>query len=193
MTPQQLLLKRLFDLLLALLLLLPVLVFTLLLLIMSAIDTKSNGIFVQKRIGQYGKTFSMLKLRTLKPGKHVLGQLDTSASAYGKWLRRYKLDELPQLWHVITGAMSFVGPRPDVAGFADTLEGEDRIILSVKPGITGPATLKYKDEESLLAMHSDPELYNRTVIWPDKVKINKKYVKNWSFYLDLTFIIKSII
>lgn len=193
MTQQQLLLKRLFDLLLALLLFIPVVIITLPLLLLSALDTKSNGLFMQERIGQYGKTFRMLKLRTLKPGQHVLGQLDASASAYGKWLRRHKLDELPQLWHVLTGAMSFVGPRPDVAGFADMLEGDDRIILTIKPGITGPATLKYKEEEYLLAMQPDAELYNRTVIWPDKVEINKKYANNWSFYLDLKLIIKSII
>ncbi|MGF1555869.1 sugar transferase [Paucihalobacter sp.] len=193
MTQQQLLLKRFFDLLLALLLFIPVVILTLPLLLLSALDTKSNGLFMQERIGQYGKTFQMLKLRTLKPGQHVLGQLDASASAYGKWLRRHKLDELPQLWHVLTGAMSFVGPRPDVAGYADMLEGDDRIILTIKPGITGPATLKYKEEECLLAMQPDAELYNRTVIWPDKVEINKKYANNWSFYLDLKLIIKSII
>lgn len=193
MTQQQLWFKRLFDLLLALLLFIPVVILTLLLFLLCTLDTKSNGLFVQERVGQFGKIFNMFKLRTLKPGKHVLGQLDADASAYGRWLRRYKLDELPQLWHVLTGDMSFVGPRPDVVGFADVLEGEDRIILTVKPGITGPATLKYKNEEWLLSRQAEPEVYNRTVIWPDKVEINKKYVKNWSFYLDLTYIIKSII
>lgn len=193
MTQQQLWFKRLFDLLLALLLFIPVVILTLLLFLLCTLDTKSNGLFVQERVGQFGKIFNMFKLRTLKPGKHVLGQLDANASAYGRWLRRYKLDELPQLWHVLTGDMSFVGPRPDVVGFADVLEGEDRIILTVKPGITGPATLKYKNEEWLLSRQAEPEVYNRTVIWPDKVEINKKYVKNWSFYLDLTYIIKSII
>lgn len=193
MTQQQLWLKRLFDLLLALLLFIPVVILTLLLFLLCTLDTKSNGLFVQERVGQFGKIFNMFKLKTLKPGKHVLGQLDADASAYGRWLRRYKLDELPQLWHVLTGDMSFVGPRPDVVGFADVLEGEDRIILTVKPGITGPATLKYKNEEWLLSRQAEPEVYNRTVIWPDKVEINKKYVKNWSFYLDLTYIIKSII
>lgn len=193
MTQQQLWFKRLFDFLLALLLFIPVVILTLLLFLLCTLDTKSNGLFVQERVGQFGKIFNMYKLRTLKPGKHVLGQLDANASAYGRWLRRYKLDELPQLWHVLTGDMSFVGPRPDIVGFADVLEGEDRIILTVKPGITGPATLKYKNEEWLLSRQTEPEVYNRTVIWPDKVEINKKYIKNWSFYLDLTYIIKSII
>ena len=89
--------------------------------------------------------------------------------------------------------MSLVGPRPDIIGFADELKGEDRIILKIKPGITGPATIKYRDEESILANQHNPEIYNRTIIWVDKVEINKKYVQNWSFYLDLNFILKSIV
>jgi len=105
---------------------------------------------------------------------------------------RYKLDELPQLVNVLLGDMSYVGPRPDIKGFADELEGEDRIILGIRPGVTGPATIKYKNEEELLALQDDPETYNRTIIWRDKVKINKKYIENWSFYLDLKYIIKSI-
>jgi lipopolysaccharide/colanic/teichoic acid biosynthesis glycosyltransferase len=89
--------------------------------------------------------------------------------------------------------MSFVGPRPDIQGFADVLEGDDHIILKVKPGITGPATLKYKDEEVLLSQQSDPETYNRTIIWVDKVEINKKYVLNWRFSLDLKYILQSLV
>jgi lipopolysaccharide/colanic/teichoic acid biosynthesis glycosyltransferase len=130
-------------------------------------------------------------LRTLKEEQHHLGQLERSATQLGKFLRRTKLDELPQIFNVLKGDMSFVGPRPDLQGFADDLEGDDRKILIVKPGITGPATLKYKDEERVLERQKDPEHYNRTIIWVDKVKINKKYVENYSFYLDLKFIIKS--
>ena len=89
--------------------------------------------------------------------------------------------------------MSFVGPRPDLPGFADELQGEDRVILKVKPGLTGPASLKYKDEASLLERHAHPEAYNRQVIWRDKVNINKEYLNNWSFCLDLKLILKSII
>lgn len=193
MTQKQLWLKRIFDVVLALFLIIPITLIALPLIIISALDTKSNGFFIQQRVGQHGRLFNMFKIRTLNSGKHVMGQLDASASNYGKWLRHYKLDELPQFWHVLTGTMSFVGPRPDVIGFADELEGEDQLILTIKPGITGPATLKYKNEELLLSQQLDPEHYNRTVIWRDKVEINKKYVKNWSFYLDLTYIIKSII
>ena len=89
--------------------------------------------------------------------------------------------------------MSFVGPRPDIQGFADELSDDDRIVLLVKPGVTGEATLKYKDEEKVLERQKDPEHYNRTIIWVDKVKINKNYVMNYSFYLDLKLIFKSIL
>ncbi len=191
-TSQQLLVKRVFDLLLALFLL-PILIIPIVLLvIMASIDTRDNGVFSQVRIGQFGKPFKIYKIRTLKKGVHRLGHLETSATSLGKFLRNYKLDELPQLFNVLKGDMSFVGPRPDLAGFADVLEGEDRLILKVKPGITGPATLKYKDEELILAKQLNPETYNRTVIWKDKVDINKKYVKNWSFSLDLIFLLKSL-
>lgn len=160
---------------------------------LAAIDVGGFGWFQQRRVGQHGRIFNMYKLRTLKVGPHELGHLDADASGYGRFLRQSKLDELPQLFNVLFGHMSFVGPRPDVEGFADVLEGEDRMILKVKPGVTGPATLKYRDEEDLLSEQSDPETYNRTIIWVDKVEINKKYVLNWSFYLDLKYIIHSII
>ena len=150
------------------------------------------GIFTQKRVGKNARLFNIYKVRTLKNEPHRLGHLDKSATKFGKWLRKYKLDELPQLFNVLKGDMSFVGPRPDVEGFADELEGEDRIILNIRPGVTGPATIKYRDEEEILALQDDPEKYNRTIIWKDKVEINKKYIENWSFYLDLKFIIKSI-
>ena len=191
MTATQVVVKRCFDFTFALLLL-PILGVPLIVLIgMCSIDTKKWGVFSQKRVGQHGRLFSIYKLRTLKDGLHRLGHLEKSATPLGKYLRRTKLDELPQLYNVLIGDMSFVGPRPDLQGFADELKGDDRIILSVKPGITGPATLKYRDEERVLERQNDPEHYNRTIIWVDKVKINKKYVENYSFYLDLLLILKS--
>ncbi|MCD2259786.1 sugar transferase [Psychroserpens luteolus] len=190
---KQLLAKRIFDLILSIFLF-PILIIPIILLVlMSTLDTRQYGIFSQWRVGQHGRLFKIYKLRTLKQEKHELGHLDKSATRLGKILRHTKLDELPQLFNVLKGDMSFVGPRPDIQGFADELTGDDRIILMVKPGITGPATLKYKDEEDILSQQLDPETYNRTIIWVDKVEINKKYVQNWSFYLDLTFIIKSIL
>ncbi len=190
---KQLIAKRIFDVLLSVILVPLAFIPILVLVLISTIDTKSFGIFTQRRVGQHGKLFQIFKLRTLRNETHNLGHLDKSATQFGKFLRRTKLDELPQLFNVLIGDMSFVGPRPDVQGFADELTGDDRIVLRVKPGITGPATLKYKDEEILLSQQSDPETYNRTIIWVDKVEINKKYVQNWSFCLDLSFISKSII
>ncbi|WP_299129971.1 sugar transferase [uncultured Winogradskyella sp.] len=190
-TKTQLRVKRLFDFTLAILLLPVLLLPIIILVIIASIDTKQYGVFSQYRVGQHGKLFKIYKIRTLREGVHKLGHLEKSATASGKFLRKRKLDELPQLFNVLIGEMSFVGPRPDVQGFADKLEGDDRIILKVKPGITGEATLKYKNEERVLERQKDPEHYNRTIIWVDKVKINKNYVKNYSFYLDLTLIIKS--
>ena len=192
-TKTQLTVKRTFDVVLVSVLLPLFIIPILVLIVIATIATNKFGVFSQLRVGQYGKLFKIYKIRTLKEGVHKLGALDQSASPIGKFLRRTKLDELPQLFNVLKGDMSFVGPRPDLQGFADTLKGEDRIILRVKPGITCEATLKYKDEERILERQNDPEHYNRTIIWVDKVKINKKYVQNYSFYLDLGFILKSIV
>ncbi|MEM5564605.1 sugar transferase [Psychroserpens sp. AS72] len=192
-TKKQLFGKRIFDLLLSLILLPFCIVPLIFLILLATIDTKEFGVFSQLRVGQNGKYFKIYKLRTLKQENHVLGHLNKSATRLGRFFRNSKIDELPQLYNVLIGDMSFVGPRPDVQGFADALIGDDRIILKVKPGITGPATLKYKNEEDILSQQIDPENYNRTIIWADKVEINKKYVQNWSFYLDLNFITKSIL
>ena len=189
---QQLVIKRIFDVCFSVVLL-PVLIIPVFLLVLiSTIDLGQFGIFSQPRIGQQGTRFNIYKIRTLKAGHHQMGHLDKSATAVGQFLRRTKLNELPQLINVLKGDMSFVGPRPDVEGFADQLQGDDRIILLLKPGITGPATLKYKNEEDILSNQVDPETYNRTIIWADKVEINKKYAQNWSFSLDLNIIVKTI-
>ncbi|MBT8274492.1 MAG: sugar transferase [Bacteroidia bacterium] len=185
--------KRFFDVVLGLLLFPILIIPIILLIILASIDTRSYGMFKQQRVGQHASLFNIYKIRTLRNEKHHLGQLSKSASWFGNFLRDTKLDELPQLLNVIFGHMSFVGPRPDIKGFADELENDDRIILLVKPGITGPATIKYKHEDELLAKQINPEDYNRTIIWPDKVKINKNYVENWSFYLDLKYILQSIL
>lgn len=190
-TKPQLRVKRYFDFILALILL-PMLILPIFLLVLfCTIDTRRWGVFSQLRVGQHARLFKIYKLRTLKEERHVLGHLDRSATRLGKFLRRTKLDEFPQIFNVLIGNMSFVGPRPDIQGFADELEGEDRKILIVKPGITGPATLKYKYEERVLERQKDPEYFNRTIIWVDKVKINKKYLENYSFSLDLKIIFKS--
>jgi lipopolysaccharide/colanic/teichoic acid biosynthesis glycosyltransferase len=164
--------------------------------IIASIETRSNGLFMQKRIGWNGKPFKVFKIKTMKPiqgmKSTVTTENDSRITKSGAFLRKMKIDELPQLFSVLFGQMSFVGPRPDVPGFADRLEGEDRIILSVRPGITGPASLKYKDEERILAGQKDPERYNREVIWPDKVRINKVYIREWSMQKDIQYLIKTI-
>ena len=111
----------------------------------------------------------------------------------GEKLRRYKLDELPELWDVLIGKMSFVGPRPDVPGYADKLEGEDREILKLRPGITGPASLKYRNEEELLAPVDDPVKYNDEVIYPDKVRLNLYYLRHYSFLMDIRMIFATVL
>ena len=125
-------------------------------------------------------------------GGSITVKNDRRITAIGKLLRRWKLDELPTLWNVLKGDISFVGPRPDVPGYADKLEGESRRILEIRPGITGPATLKYSNEEKLLSEEDNPKKYNDEVVFPDKVQINLEYVDNWSFWMDIKIIFKTI-
>ena len=194
MSKKNKLIKRIFDFTLALIGLLITWPIILIAWIIASIETKSNGFFLQKRVGENGKLFTIIKIKTMYPnnGSTVTTANDNRITKSGKIFRKYKIDELPQLINVLKGDMSFVGPRPDVPGYADKLEGEDRIILSIKPGITGPATLKYKNEEEILARVNDPIKYNNEVIWPDKVKINKEYIKNWSLKKDIEYILKTI-
>jgi lipopolysaccharide/colanic/teichoic acid biosynthesis glycosyltransferase len=163
--------------------------------VIASIETHSNGLFVQKRIGRYGKPFPLFKIKTMRDtpgGTTVTTASDARITRSGAFFRRTKIDELPQLIHVCLGQMSLVGPRPDVPGFADRLEGEDREILQLRPGITGPASLKYRDEEALLAKQSDPEAYNREVIWPDKVAINRQYITEYSLKNDIMYLWKTV-
>ena len=178
--------NRILCILLAALLLCFFLIPLIIALFIASWDTKSSGIFHQSRIGKNGIPFTLYKLRTLQPTTN-------SISAFGKFLRKYKLDELPQLINILTGDMTFVGPRPDVPGYADELKGEDRIILSVRPGLTGLASLKYRNEEYLLAKQSNPVAYNDTIIWPDKVRINKWYVENRSLWMDLKILFYTVL
>lgn len=153
-------------------------------------------LFTQKRVGKDGKLFTMYKFRSMTVGhggSSVSVAGESRITPLGAKLRKYKLDELPELWNVLIGDMSFVGPRPDVPGYADKLQGEDRRVLELKPGITGPASLKYRSEEELLATVDDPKRYNDEVIFPDKVRINLNYLKHWNFWLDIKIIIYTIL
>ena len=164
---------------------------------LASIDTRRNGFFMQERVGQDGRIFRVIKIRTMRdvPGMDstVTTGTDQRITTLGRFWRKSKIDELPQLINVVRGDMGLVGPRPDVPGYADSLQGDDRLVLTVRPGITGPATLKYRNEEDLLAMQDDPEAYNREVIWPDKVRLNREYVQNWSFWKDLIYIWQTVI
>ena len=153
-------------------------------------------IFKQRRVGQYGRLFTMYKFRSMTvahSGSYVSVKGESRITPLGAVLRKYKLDELPELWNVLIGDMSFVGPRPDVPGYADKLEGEDRRMLLLKPGITGPASLKYRNEEELLAKQENPQEYNDKVLFPDKVRLNIEYLDNWSFSNDIKFIIYTVL
>lgn len=153
-------------------------------------------IFKQKRVGRNGRLFTMYKFRSMTVGhggSSVSVAGESRITPLGAKLRHYKLDELPELWNVLIGDMSFVGPRPDVPGYADQLKGKDRDVLKLRPGITGPASLKYRDEEDLLAMQSDPQKYNDEVIFPDKVRINLYYMHHYSFIKDIEMIFCTVL
>lgn len=166
--------------------------------------------FTQERIGRQGKWFKIHKFRTMyvdQEGPSVAYPMEGRITPLGAKLRRLKLDELPELWDVFIGNMSFVGPRPDVPGYADCLEGEDRVILELRPGITGPATLKYRNEEKLIIDYvekakaeGDPRQeqeiavwFNDNVIYPDKVRINKYYAQHATFWLDMKMIFYTLL
>ena len=194
LTKSQRLLKRIFDISISIVLLVLAIIPLILLLLIASIDLRTKGLFVQERIGYLGKPFSLYKIRTLKGENHEdVVSIKQQQTGFGSFLRKTKLDELPQLINILKGEMSLVGPRPDIPGYADLLKGEDRIVLNVKPGLTGPATLKYKNEDELLLHQQDPRRYNDEVIWPDKVAINKEYVMHWSLKKDFYFLIASII
>ena len=188
--------KRLFDItasLIGLIVLFPVFI------IMSVlVKTSSEGpvFFIQQRIGKCGRVFKMIKFRSMK----VIQSSDSTISVkgdlritkFGAFLRKYKIDELPELFNVLKGEMSIVGPRPDVSGYADKLEGENVLILELRPGITGPASLKYANEEEILALQEDPVKYNDEIIYPDKVKLNLDYYYNNNLWIDIKIIFATI-
>lgn len=151
---------------------------------MAALDTHSNGFFYQQRIGRYGKPFTIVKLKTFHP-------ITNTVSKTGRFLRKYKLDELPQLFNILVGEMSFVGPRPDIAGYYDILQNEDRLILQLKPGITSEAAIKYRNEEYFLDGLPNPKDYYDEVIFPDKIKMNLRYYHTRTFIGDIKIIIKT--
>lgn len=188
--------KRLFDLIMAffgLVLLSPVFVFIAVLIRIKMPDCPV--LFFQQRVGRYGRLFTLVKFRTMivnHQGLIISVAGERRITPLGAVLRKYKLDELPELWNVLVGQMSFVGPRPDVPGYADCLQGKERELLKLRPGITCEATLKYRNEEELLALQDDPKRYNDEVIYPDKVRMNLEYLEHHSLSGDIRIIIKTL-
>ena len=188
--------KRLFDFVvscLGLIFFFPLLVT--IFLLNKLIYPSSSAIFKQNRVGYKGEIFTIYKFRTMvssHSGSSVSVAGEDRITKLGKFLRKFKLDELPELYNVLINDMSFVGPRPDVPGFADKLDGEDKKILDLKPGITGPASLFFANEEELLSKVDNPIEYNLEVIYPKKIKINLDYYYNNSLYIDLVIIFKTI-
>ena len=166
--------------------------------------------FCQKRVGKDGELFTCHKFRTMTmnhSGSSVSVAGDSRITPFGAKLLHYKIDELPELWDVLIGNMSFVGPRPDVPGYADQIQGDDRVVLKLRPGITGPATLKYRLEDEMISAYvaerqaagdtrDSQEIaveYNDNVIYPDKVRLNKYYYEHYSFWKDIEMIFATVL
>ena len=188
--------KRLFDFitsLIGLIVLVPIFIIVSLLVKISSVGPV---FFVQKRIGKNGKIFQMIKFRSMYVIQNSTSNIsvkgDVRITKIGAFLRKFKLDELPELLNVLKGDMSLVGPRPDVCGYADNLTGEDRKILELRPGITGVASLKYYDEEDVLATQDNPLKFNDEVIYPDKVRLNLDYYYNNNLWIDIKIIFATI-
>jgi lipopolysaccharide/colanic/teichoic acid biosynthesis glycosyltransferase len=196
MSLKQRCIKRLFDIIIALIGLILTGWIILIAFCIAAIETRSNGFFIQKRIGRDAKSFLLIKIKTMRPLENYSTTITTTndprITKCGVFFRQTKIDELPQLINVLIGDMSLVGPRPDVSGYADKLIGDNALILTLRPGITGPATLKYKNEEKLLASSDDPKRYNDEIIWPDKVRINRQYLEEWTFWNDLIYLWRTL-
>lgn len=188
-------LKRTFDIVLSIFAIFLLFPSFLVVSFLIVIDSGFPIFFLQKRIGRGAKEFNIIKFRTMKTNNEnitITVSDDSRITRIGKYLRKTKIDELPEILNVLFGQMSFVGPRPDVKGYADKLKGANRKILALRPGITGPASLKYYNEEYILSQKSNPKKYNDEVIFPDKVKINMDYFHNRSFFLDLKIIFATI-
>lgn len=188
--------KRIFDFIASFCALLVISPFILIISILIKLRMPGPVFFRQIRTGRNGKPFILIKFRTMivNHGGNTTSVLgDSRITPLGAVLRKYKFDELPELWNVLIGDMSFVGPRPDVPEFTDRLVGEEKLILKLRPGITGPATLRYAREEELLSKVQDPKKFTDENIWPDKVKLNLEYYHGRNFFLDMQIIIKTVI
>lgn len=178
--------KRTFDIIFSVVSLLLLSWLILLCFIIASIETQSNGFFVQKRVGQWGNYFKIFKIKTIHP-------ITKKSTRFGQYFRLYKLDEIPQFFNVLLGNMSVVGPRPDIMGYYDTLEGENKKILQLKPGITSEASIKYRNEDEILSQQENPLEYNDKIIFPDKIRMNLEYFHHHTFFGDLKIILRTIV
>ena len=190
--------KRIFDIVVSGIFFLVVLLPMAIIALSIMLTSKGPILHWSDRVGRNSLVFKMPKFRTMKLETpdlptHLMKNPNQYLSSIGPFLRKYSLDELPQLASILSGDMSFVGPRPDMPGYADLLQGKDRLVLSVLPGITGPAQIAYKDEEKLLGAQKHPLQYNDEVIWPDKVRINKEYIENYTFSKDVYYMLKTLV
>lgn len=196
LSPFKRIIKRSFDILLAVLIL-PIIAPVSLILVMLAKIFNGRGLFIQSRVGRYGELFNLYKICSMRQVEGYVTNITTDndprITRFGRIIRKTKLDEFPQVLNVLKGDMSFVGPRPDVAEAYKDLKKEDALLLSVRPGITGVASVAFKDEEGLLASVDDPENYNRTVVFPAKVKLNKDYINQQSLLLDFKIMMQTVI
>ena len=196
MTTIQFVQKRIFDVSLAFLGIIVLLVPMVIVAAMIRLTSSGPILYLQIRVGKHGIPFRILKFRTMTVGADKQGSITTTKdqriTRIGRWLRRLKLDEFPQLFNVLVGKMSFVGPRPDVPGYADLLEGDERKVLELIPGITGPASIVFRDEEVILANVDDPIQFNDHVIFTEKVRLNLEYLHRWSLMRDIGFILITV-
>lgn len=164
--------------------------------ILIKIDSSGPVFFIQERVGLNGNFFKIIKFRSMKTNHNnsltVTLENDKRITRIGKKIRKYKIDEIPELINVFKGDMSFVGPRPDVPGYADLLKGESRNILKLRPGITSRASIKYANEEMILLNEDDPIAYNNNIIFPDKVKLNLNYYYNNNIWIDIKIIFATL-
>ncbi len=190
--------KRVFDIFFSVIALLLLLPFLLLISLLIKLDSKGSVLFIQGRVGKHNKDFNIFKFRTMrklseKEGLLTLGNHDSRITKVGYFLRRYKIDEFPQLLNIIKGDMSFVGPRPELRYYVNFYTKDDMKIFSVRPGITGLASLKYRNEVELLKAANNPEDFYINTIIPDKLKYNKEYIKRQNFFFDLKLILITIL
>ena len=188
--------KRLFDIIFSLFGIVFLFPIFIVVSILIKIDSLGPIFFLQKRVGLNGDIFKIIKFRTMRVNHNnsltITLKNDVRITRIGKILRKYKIDEIPELINVLVGDMSFVGPRPDVPGYADLLKGNNRNILKLRPGITSRASIKYANEEQLLLDQQDPIAYNNDVIFPDKVKMNLNYYENNNIWIDIKIIFATL-